>query len=246
MPTASFQFHGDLDVFLRREHVDRSFEFAFSGAPSLKDSIEALGVPHPEVEGITIDGIPARFEAPTPDGQKVDVYGVGELPESFDPAFRLLPPLSDERRFVLDTHLGTLASLLRMLGFDATWSSHAEDAALAAVSAEEDRILLSRDVGLLKRAAVTQGRFVRTTQPRLQAREIIERYALRDRARPFTRCMRCNGVLRSASKAAVAERVPPRVHDNFDAFTECPDCGRVYWAGSHHARMLEVTAALLR
>jgi uncharacterized protein len=245
MLTARFHFHGDLEVFLRREHVGTEAAFTFSGAPSLKDSIEALGVPHPEVAGICVDGLPAAFEAPTPGGARIDVYGPDALPGGVEPSSRLLPEPPDPRRFALDGHLGRLAGLLRMLGFDAWWRAHVDDPELAAISEGEERILLTRDVGLLKRGNVRHGRFVRATQPKEQAVEIVERYALGQRARPFTRCIRCNGVLEQASAAEVAERVPAGARERHRIFTVCRDCGRVFWQGTHHARMAELVDALL-
>lgn len=95
--------------------------------------------------------------------------------------------------FVLDGHLGRLAAYLRMPGFDAWYHHPADDALLASVASREKRLLLTRDVGLLKRNEVERGYMVRSAEPLEQLREVWERYALSAHVRPFTRCMVCNG-----------------------------------------------------
>ena len=71
-------------------------------------------------------------------------------------------PLRDPR-FVLDVHLGRLAAYLRMLGFDTLYQNRCADDCLAEVARNERRILLTRDVGLLKRGSVTHGYYLRAT-----------------------------------------------------------------------------------
>jgi len=142
-----------------------------------------------------------------------------------------------EPRFVLDTHLGRLAALLRLAGFDVTYQRDATDDRLAAVSRGERRILLTRDQALLKRRAVTHGYYVRAVEPRLQLIEVFRRFQLPRSARPFTRCTRCNGLLTFTGKDEVAHLVPPRSLAHFERFLRCPGCGRVYWQGSHYERL---------
>jgi len=138
---------------------------------------------------------------------------------------------------VLDVHLGRLAAYLRMLGFDSAYRNCAGDAELARISAEQERILLTRDRGLLKHSAVTRGYWLRQTDSRRQAAEVVRRFDLGRRLRPFTRCMACNERLRPASKAEVQERIPPLIAARHEEFRECPACRRVYWEGSHYQRM---------
>jgi uncharacterized protein len=244
MPRARFRFVGELNDHLARERRDRWFDHDFSGAPSLKDTIEALGVPHPEVDVILVGGRPASFEAALVDGNEVEVIPSGIRPD-VDPAFRLSPEPQVVARFVLDGHLGGLAAILRMLGFDTWWDKEADDENLATRSAAEDRTLLTRDRGLLKRGIVRRGRFVRALHPMEQGREIVERFDLREQARPFTRCLRCNALLEPAHKAQIAHAVPRGVHERHAEFSACPGCGRVYWAGTHHTRMSVRVAQLL-
>jgi uncharacterized protein with PIN domain len=126
-----------------------------------------------------------------------------------------------------------------MLGFDTLHDPSADDAALAAISAREGRMLLTRDTGLLKRREVSRGSFVRATNPLRQLAEIVERFRLLPRLAPFTRCLRCNALLEHADKAEVTHRLPPRVREQHHEFARCPSCTRVYWKGTHYARMAE-------
>ena len=174
--------------------------------------IESAGVPHTEVE---------RIEQ---DGDLISVYP--RRPE------RLQNP-----RFVLDQHLARLAAYLRMLGLDVLYPFPAPDEELAAISSREDRVLLTRDVGLLKRKEVRHGYFVRATDPRAQLSAVVKRFCLVDAIAPFTRCFLCNTFLERVDKAAVAHRLPERTADLHDDFMQCPTCGRVYWKGSHYDRM---------
>lgn len=235
MASAFLHLHGDLTDFTSAPRTTAHF----SGQPGLKDVIESIGVPHPEVDLVLVDGRPTPLQAPLHDGARVEVYPAGEGPPGLP---RLLPPVPAVPRFVLDGHLGRLASLLRLLGFDTTYAREADDAALAAVSSGEDRVLLTRDLGLLKRSLVQRGAFVRSTQHLAQGREVVDRFRLHTGAQPFTRCLRCNGLLHPTSSTA---GVPPRVLERHQRFLRCEGCGQLYWAGTHHDRMKGVVAQLL-
>ena len=178
------------------------------------------------------------------DGDRISVYPVFE---AFDiaPVARLRPEPLREPRFVLDAHLGRLAAYLRMLGFDSLYRNSYADEELASVSSRERRILLTRDVGLLKRAAVTHEYFVRETDARRQLAEIVGRFDLARLAAPFTRCLRCNGSLEEVAKEAIGADVPPRSAALHDRFARCAECGRVYWQGSHYRRMQALIGSVL-
>jgi uncharacterized protein with PIN domain len=97
--------------------------------------------------------------------------------------------------------------------------------------------VLTRDLELLKRNEVRWGYWVRSTDPARQFLEVLRRFDLAGRARPFSRCLRCNDPLRPVEKAEVLDRLPPRTRAEFDAFHVCNSCGRVYWRGSHYQRL---------
>lgn len=234
---AHVRFYAELNDHLPPASRFQTLEKRFFVSPSVKDTIESFGVPHAEVELILANGESVDFSYPVKDGDRVSVFPVFEALD-VTPALRIRREPLREPKFTLDMHLGKLAATLRMLGFDAAYRSCANDAYLARISQEERRILLTRDRGLLKRAAVTHGYWVRETDSRRQAAEIASRFDLHRLVRPFTRCMACNSMVVPVTKTSVRERVPERVWKRHHEFRECPCCGRVYWEGSHHARMV--------
>jgi uncharacterized protein with PIN domain len=104
---------------------------------------------------------------------------------------------------------------------------------------------LTRDRGLLKRSAVTHGYYMRETDPQRQTREVLARFDLYRAARPFRRCLPCNGELKAASKEEVLDRLEPETRRYFDRFWHCEDCQRIYWQGSHYERMQLLVKGLL-
>lgn len=236
MKHATFRFYEELNDHLPADRRKVDFVHAFSGSPAVKDVIEALGVPHTEVELILVDGKSVDFSHPLEDGARVAVYPVFEGLD-VTPLLRVRPRALRETRFVLDGHLGRLAAFLRMLGFDTVWLGNLDDAELARISSEQHRVLLTRDRGLLKRSVVTHGYWIRSTQPKAQLVEVLRRFDLFAALSPFTRCLRCNTPLQLVSKESVADRLPPRVRESKDLFKSCPGCGGLYWEGTHHQRM---------
>ncbi|MFB3776445.1 MAG: Mut7-C RNAse domain-containing protein [Bryobacteraceae bacterium] len=227
MKQVIFRFYAELNDFLPPEKRMTAFPFSFDGKQSVKHLIEALGVPHTQVDLVLINGLSARFAEKPADGDRISVY---PMFESFDvaPVSRVRPRPLRVTRFVADAHLGRLAAYLRMLGFDTLYRNDFQDDELAAISASGRRILLTRDRDLLKRRAVTHGHFVRETSARLQLAEVVSRFDLSGSIKPFTRCMKCNRLLHRAGQ-----------------LTRCRDCGNLYWEGSHHSRMQRLIAQVV-
>lgn len=246
MPQATFRFYADLNDFLPRTQRQCEVVYRFDGRASVKDMIEALGVPHPEVALILANGEPVEFDYIVADGDRLAVYPLFRTQEMVPVAALLIPPLPDPARFVLDVHLGRLAAYLRLLGFDALFPANYDDEYLAQIAHDQQRVMLTRDQGLLKRKIVTFGYWVRATAPRQQIVEIVRRFDLADRVEPFKRCANCNGVLEPVDKAAILDRLEEHTRQYYDEFRRCPDCGRVYWQGSHYARMQRLIAEIVR
>lgn len=244
MAKAEFRFYEELNDFLPAECRKRACSHEFERRASVKDVIESLGVPHTEIELILVNGVSVDFGYIVKDGDRISVYPVFE---SFDVTSQLKvrPQPLRELRFVLDTHLGTLARYLRLSGFDALYRNDYADAELAAISADDHRILLTRDRNVLKRKIVTHGYFVRNDQPRLQLAEVFARFDLKDQVCPFTRCARCNGLLEDVPKAEIAHRLEPLTRRHYDVFRRCSACGQIYWRGSHYLRILQLLDGLV-
>jgi uncharacterized protein with PIN domain len=222
----SFRFDGELNDFLPPAKRNTHFEHAAGATDTLKHIIESLGVPHTEVGRAVVNGIAHDLSEPLSDGDDVHVSP------------HTLPIILPHPRFVVDGHLGRLAAYLRMLGFDTWYQRLANDELLASVSNHEQRILLTRDIGLLKRREVTQGYCVRADKPHQQLRDVSGRFALTSHFAPFTRCMDCNGCLVSVQKSEIADFLPPHTRETKNQFSRCLNCGKIFWRGSHHARML--------
>jgi len=240
---AEFRFYEELNDFLAPALRKRAFDYAFRGTPSVKDAIEAIGVPHTEVDLVLVDGESVDFTRRLTGGERVAVYPVFERLD-ISPVTRLRPRPLRQTRFVLDVHLGKLARYLRLLGFDTRYRNDYDDAAIVGLARVESRIVLTRDKGLLKHGAVTHGYWVRASAPRAQLAEIVRVFDLGGAVRPFTRCIRCNGELQRVPKEAIAERLPPHVRAYFDEFAQCRECAAIYWPGSHYDRMRKLVDEL--
>lgn len=225
----------DLHVFLAADRRGEATEVVTDGSSSLGHVVESLGVPLTEVGRLTADGRDVPTAHVPADGEEVGVHAV-ERPQAVPGA-----PL----RFLLDVHLGTLARRLRLLGVDAAYENEdIGDPALAARSAAERRVILSRDRGLLRRREIWAGGYVYSDRPEEQLRDVLNRFA--PPLAPWTRCVSCNGPLATADKEAVLDRLRHGTRAGYDVFAQCTRCGRVYWKGAHHARLEAVVADALR
>ncbi|MEU6219481.1 Mut7-C RNAse domain-containing protein [Streptomyces sp. NPDC047022] len=225
-PEIHIAFAPELGLFVTHRRREGATKVVTDGAATLGHVVESLGVPLTEVGALLVDG---RDSAPShvpAAGESVEVRPV-ERPQRVPGA-----PL----RFLLDVHLGTLARRLRLLGVDAAYeSTDIGDAALAARSAAERRVMLSRDRGLLHRRELWAGAYVYSTRPDDQLRDVLDRFA--PELRPWTRCTACNGLLRDATKEDVVDQLEHGTRRSYDVFAQCAACGRAYWKGAHHEQL---------
>jgi uncharacterized protein with PIN domain/molybdopterin converting factor small subunit len=236
MVTATFRFYAELNDFLAPEKRGREFSSPCARAATAKHMIEALGVPHTEVDLVLINGESANFDQLLKDGARVAIFPRFRMLD-VSPLLRITPFPSGNIRFIADAHLGGLAPLLRMAGFDTLYDNHFQDSQIEDIARLEKRIVLTRDRELLKRRSVIHGCYMREIKPAHQLLEIFARLSLARHATPFTLCLECNAPLRSTGKGEVLERLPPSVRERFDRFSTCDLCGRVFWEGSHWQRM---------
>ena len=246
MVTASFEFQGNLNDFLAYAHRNRRFGCACAESASTKHMVEALGVPHTEVGSVTVNGLPASLHDLLRDGDHVIVHPHAYPVQCCDTS-RRDPSLSQDvpPLFLADAHLGGLARLLRMAGFDTLYDNAFRDDDIVRIAIEDERIILTRDRELLKRRAVSSGCYIRALQPAKQMKEVIVRFSLAKYARPFTLCLHCNLPLSPVDKAAVLDLLPPSVQEHQATFSRCACCKRVYWKGSHWQRMHAMLDAIV-
>lgn len=242
--TAHFRFYAELNNFLPSRQRQRCFSRHCSRDASVKHMIEALGVPHTEVELIVVNGASVDFSYRLRDQDRVGVYP-GAAMAQVEPVVPLRPPPQGDERFIADAHLGLLAKQLRMLGFDVLYRNDYSDAEVARIASTEGRIVLTRDRDLLIRKEIVRGCYLHAVSGDAQLVEVVNRFRLARLARAFSRCLNCNGVLRVVDKSDVAHRVPGHSRNSYERFYECQGCAQVYWEGSHVARMRLRVARML-
>jgi len=242
--TVSLSFSSELRFFLPDREQATPRALALPEPAAVKHAIEAVGVPHTEVGMVLVNGDAVNLAHLVQPSDAITIFGLLDAPVRAD-AVLLRPALSRPPRFVIDTHLGRLASYLRLFGFDALYRNTYNDAELAAISATEDRVLLTRDRGLLKRKIVVYGWCVRDTRPQYQLVEVMVRYALASEAAPWTRCARCNGLLTPVSKDEILDQLEPRTKLYYNKFKRCEQCGQIYWQGSHMQKMQSFVSRVL-
>jgi uncharacterized protein with PIN domain/sulfur carrier protein ThiS len=241
--SSTIRFYAELNYFLPANRRQVDFECTCESGTSIKHLVEALGVPHTEIDLLLVNGAPVDFSYPVQDGDRISVYPVFESLD-LSPLAHLRPQPLREPRFVLDAHLGKLAVFLRMLGFDALYRNDYGDEELARISSQEQRILLTRDRGLLKRSLVTHGYCIRQDDPRQQIAEVLQRFDLYHLVAPFQRCLRCNGLLETVDKDAIFDQLQPDTRQYFQEFRRCQACGQIYWKGSHYQRMQQMIESI--
>ena len=231
--------YAELNDFLPRESRGLTLRRPFRPHQTVKDVLEATGIPHTEVDLIVVNGAAKDFSHRPAPGDRIAAYPMFEALDIGSTA-RLRPVPLRDTRFAVDVNLGRLARLLRLLGFDVWWSADADDETLVDISLAQRRIVLTRDRGLLKRRIITHGLFVHSDDPEAQTLEVIRRLDLSESLAPFTRCMRCNGELVAVSKDEVIDRLQPLTRRYYSDFVRCADCSQLYWPGSHHEKLLNL------
>jgi uncharacterized protein with PIN domain len=212
----------------RSRLVDGGIDLDADGVSTIGHVVGSLGIPLTEVGGLRSDGRKVSTSWRPHPGAVVEVSARPRPQQT-----PTTPPA-----FLLDVHLGTLARRLRLLGIDAAWSNDATDAEIVQQAQQQQRVILTRDRGLLLRRAAREGAYVRGNDPDDQLADVLDRFD--PLLRPWTRCPACNGMLVPVEKSAVVDRLEPGTRRMFDSFAACPDCGRVYWAGAHHQALQRI------
>jgi uncharacterized protein len=240
MSTRSFSIsvrcYAELNDRLPVNRRQRTFPQTCPPHARIEDLLRALAISADAVDLVLVNGVSTGLLHPLSEGDLVSLYPVFE---SFDirPVTKVRNGVLRKPSFILDVHLGKLAHLLRMLGFDTLYRNDYTDPLLVALSARESRTLLSKDRALVAQDAVQRGMVIRSQNPRTQLLEVMDRFDLYREAHPFTRCLECNTPLTAVRKELIEEQLPPVVRAQYEEFNRCIECGRVYWKGSHFARM---------
>jgi len=244
MPAVIFRFYEELNHFLAEERRKRDFEAAFKGRQSVKDMIEALGVPHTEVDLILVNGESVGFGYILQEGDRISVYPVFESLDIRDVTHLREAPLR-ENRFIADINMDDIVKYMRALGLDVYCDHSLCPRDIIRASKEENRTILTRGRKLLKYKDVTHGIFIRPGTITRQIRAIIDLLSLRATITPFSRCLRCNSPLVRVSKESVFDRIPPKARAFYDEYSYCSRCDRIYWKGTHFVKIKKMVDEIL-
>ncbi len=209
----------------------------FKDRPSVKDFVQSLGIPKTEVNLILVNGNKVTEDYILQNGDYISIF----------PEFGFLTSENKikEVAFLCDVQLGKLSRLLRLLGFDVLYSNSAEATEVISIAQNSRRVILTRNLNLLKMNSVREGYFVRNTNPERQAAEVIKKFKLANYVKKFSRCLVCGGLLKEVSKEEILKKIPQRVEQYFNEFFYCPRCRKVYWKGSHYKRMNEIIERII-
>jgi uncharacterized protein len=237
MKKIHLRFYEELNDFLQNNKKKVRFEHNFIDRTSVKDLIESFGVPHTEVDLILVNGKSVSFNYIINDNDDISIFPVFESLNISD-VQHLRPKPLRKSKFICDVHLGKLARYLRMLGFDVYYNNNLTDEEIVKISSDEKRAILTRDLGILKRTKVTHGYLLRSVNVEIQTKEVIKRFDLQNQIMEFTRCLDCNVQLIQVDKDEIINRLPEKIALLQNEFHTCPECGKLYWKGAHHQKML--------
>ena len=244
MSKAIFRFYEELNDFLPRHRRKTDFEAEFSGKRSVKDLIEALGVPHTEVDLILANGRSEDFKYIPQDGDRISVYPAFES-LNIENVTRLREIPLRRTAFIADINIRDIVKYMRALGFDVYFNPSLSHRDIIEISRKEKRIILTKSKNLLKFSEVTHGIFLHPGSTTEQIRRVVDYLHIKDSVRPFSRCLSCNGLLEGVSKEAIEDRVPPKVRRFFSEYTYCRPCDKIYWKGTHFTNMKKVIDQIL-
>ncbi len=234
---AFFRFYEELNDHLPKKWKKQKFLYEFKGKPSVKNTIQAIGVPHNEVDLILVNGDSVGFDYQMTGGEYIAVYPTFESLD-ISSLIRLRAQPLRQSRFIVDVNLGKLAQKLRLLGFDTLFKNNFDDDEIIEIALSERRIILTRDKGILKQNAVTHGYWLRNDDPKKQLTELIDRLQLQNNFKPFTRCSNCNGKLHEIGKEQLKDRLTADTLSFYNKFWECTGCQKIYWQGSHFRHII--------
>jgi len=244
MPAATFRFYEELNDLLPLDRRKIDFRCGFKGRESVKDMIEALGVPHTEVDLILVNGLSEGFAYILQDGDRVSVYPVFESLDIRNFTHLRALPLR-ETRFIADVNIGDVVKYMRALGLDVYCDPTLSPRAIIRISRGEKRTILTKSRKLLKHREVTRGIFIRPGTTVEQIKGIVDLLSLRETISPFSRCLECNSALIRVTKESIFDKIPPKARASHDDYSYCSGCDRIYWQGTHFARIKKMVNQIL-
>lgn len=242
--TAFLRFYEELNNFLPQDKRKKTIEYSFYIPCSIKDAIESQGIPHTEVDLIIKEGESIDFSYLLKDKDRIAIYPKFESLD-ISKLNRIRSEPLRSIKFILDVHLGKLTRYLRLCGFDSLYENNLEDTTIINIAKDENRIILTRDKGILKNSKVTHGYWLRSDNPEEQLKEVVQRFDLENKISLFTRCTVCNGKIRKVNKKSIEKDLLAGTKSFYKEFYQCSNCNKIYWKGSHYTNMKEKIQKIL-
>ena len=141
-------------------------------------------------------------------------------------------------RFLCDHMLSRLGKWLRAAGHNTLIAaSSLSDQEVLALALSEERLLVTRDRHFLKmKAAEPILLYLKSNGFEACIRELNQLISINWLHAPFSRCLNCNSLLEEPM-FSIVEHLSSKIRQEKTKFWYCPACERVYWEGSHTARM---------
>ena len=232
-------FLGNNKELLRVPAAEGTVLYHLDRRASIKDILEAVGVPHIEICRLENCGNDISFRYIPSGGEEILIFPFDDQNNWKTPSL-LRPQPYDRLRFLVDMSALKLARNLRMAGLDTVTVADRELKDIVKMANSEERVVVTRNRELARMAELLFGQLLRSDDHRKQLLEVEKRYQLSAVAQPMSRCLVCNEILRQVPKEKILHRLEPLTRKYYTTFKECLSCGKIYWPGSHHDRMEEM------
>jgi hypothetical protein len=143
-------------------------------------------------------------------------------------------------KFVADVMLGKLARWLRLIGYDTIYDPKLSAKKLVKIANEEERVFLTRSKRVAEELGAKNFYIVKAEKFKEQLNEVIKNLNLDTETNLFSRCSLCNTEIIEIEKSSIIHLIPEETAKSFDEFYQCPKCGKIYWNGSHVARIIKI------
>lgn len=233
MDTVTLQVpEDDLWMLFRARAVENdTVTIKWHARQTVKDLVESVGIPHVEVSHFFIGRQRVEQDQIVQPGDDVSLDTLDILPYC-------------SRLFLADVHLGKLASLLRLIGFDTIYACNASREYLLETAQSADAVLLSRSRSLLMGRSLEYGMLIRSTDPDEQLEEVCRRFSLIRHIQLFSRCPHCSGMIYTVEKSSIEDLLQEGTRSSYDSFYRCSSCRQIYWYGAHYPQLIRRIDAL--
>jgi len=245
MITIYLRFYEELNDFLPKTQRKVEFVKDLLLRTTVKDIIESCRIPHTEVDLILVNGQSVDFDHKVNNGDKISLY---PMFESIDvsPVIHLQDRPLRNLKYFADAPLGKLVRLMRLLGLDVHYDRKITGLEFLETALKEKRILITRNRQLLMPNKVTHGYCIHSNAPYQQIKEVVRRFDLKQQLKPYTRCSICNSKLKKVAKKGIINLLEPLTKKYYDNFNHCPECGKIYWRGSHYQSLNKLIESFKR